>query len=230
MPFDTKEELSRVCEMIIGYQKGLEEIEKYISRLNQYITDMDRQLKESNPAESFATYGKSLAELQEQIETVKDLTERMSDGQRGFIAESRIISRFNDNVERLEKDLDDFNIRVDSLSKKLYNRDFQNAIETMKAIAEDSRESATSEYHHVTDHDYDILQHEYETSLKECLQKDVVRRYIVALTDVLIKTRLRREEFESLQRLSTKMLHSDSNALKAFLQDVQMEEIQTPHA
>ena len=220
---DSKEELSRVCETIIGYQKGLEDIEKYISRLNQYVSGLDADLKASDPAGTFAAYGKSLEELQKQVEAVKVLTEAMRDGQHGLIAESRVISRFNERVERFELAMKSFNQRVDSLSQKLYNKDFNNAIKAMHTIAEDSRQSATYEYRHVTDHDYEILRHEYESSLQKCRQKGVVRRYLAAMTEALVDTRLKRKEFESLQRLTEKMLHSDSRALKAFLQDVQQE-------
>ena len=221
MPWENKEELSRACEAIIRYQKGLADIEKYIGRLNQYVAELDDNLKQADPAGTFAAYGKSLATLQEQVETVKALTESMRDGQRGLLSESRAISRFNARVEFFEEAMKAFNQRVDSLSQKLYNKDFNNAIKAMHAIAEDSKQSATYEYRHVTDHDYEILCHEYEASLEKCRQKGLVKRYLTAMTETLVETKLKRPEFESLQRLTEKMLHSDSKALKAFLQDVQ---------
>lgn len=223
MSVDTKEELSRVCESIIGYQKGLEDIERYIGRLNQYVKEMDADLKESDPAGAFASYGDLLEELQEKVERVKELTEEMRDAKDGFLVESRIIRQFNYHVEHFETDMEEFNKRADNLSKKLYNKDFNNAIKAMHAIAEDAKQSGTYEYRHVTEHDYDILKHEYESSLKSCRQKRIVTQYLAAVTDVLVETRLKRGEFESLQRLTEKMVHSDSKALRAFLQEVQQE-------
>ncbi|MFV0636808.1 hypothetical protein [Mitsuokella sp. WILCCON 0060] len=223
MSFDTKEDLAHVCESVINYQKGLEEIEKYIGRLNEYVANLDKELKETDAAGKFAAYGQSLAELQENAEKVKELTESLRDGERGIFSESRVISKFNYNVRHFEDAMKAFNQRVDSLSQKLYNKDFNNAIKAMNTIAEDSKQSATYEYRHVTSHDYDILMHEYEESLKKCKQKGIVTRYLAAMTETLVETKLKRGEFESLQRLTEKMLHSDTKSLQKFLETVQNE-------
>ena len=223
MSFDTKEDLARVCEAVIRYQKGLEEIEKYIHRLNDYVDHLDQDLKQTDAAGTFAAYGKSLEELQDSIERVKGLMKNIQEGQNGISASSRIISSFNYSVHDFEDAMKSFNQRADSLSQKLYNKDFNNAIKAMNVIAEDSKRSGTYEYRHVTDHDYDILMHEYENSLKQCHQRGIVTRYLTAMTETLLETKLKRGEFESLQRLTEKMLHSDSKALRQFLEKVRSE-------
>ena len=43
MSFDAKEDLQRVCEAILGYQKSLEEIDKYIDRLNRRMTELNEK-------------------------------------------------------------------------------------------------------------------------------------------------------------------------------------------
>lgn len=40
MAFDTKEDLQKICEAVIAYQKGLEDIDKYIGRLNSRIGEL----------------------------------------------------------------------------------------------------------------------------------------------------------------------------------------------
>lgn len=224
-PRNTKEDLAHICESVIGYQKGLEEIEKYIRRLNEYVASLDQDLKETDAAATFEAYGQSLAELKSNIEKVKELTESLRDGEHGLFSESRVISRFNYSVRNFEDAMKTFNQRVDSLSQKLYNKDFNNALKAMNAIAEDSKQSATYEYRHVTNHDYDILVHEYEESLKKCHQKGIVTNYLKAMTDTLVNTKLKRGEFESLQRLTEKMLHSDTKSLQKFLDDVKQEKV-----
>lgn len=88
-PLSTKEDLAHICESVIGYQKGLEEIEKYIRRLNDYVANLDKDLKETDAAATFEAYGQSLAELKSNIENVKELTESLRDGERGLFSESR---------------------------------------------------------------------------------------------------------------------------------------------
>ncbi len=221
MSFEQKEDLARVCESVINYQKALGEIEKYIGRINEYVAHLNADLKETDVTATFASYRQSLEELKENIEKVKELTENLRDGEKGILAESRVINKFNTNVHYFEEAMKSFNQRVDSLSQKLYNKDFNNAIKAMNAIAEDSKQSAIYEYRHVTNHDYDILMHEYEESLKKCKQKGIVTRYFTAMTETLVETKLKRGEFESLQRLTEKMLHSDTKSLQKFLETVQ---------
>lgn len=114
----------------------------------------------------------------------------------------------------------DFSQRVDSLTQKLYNKDFNNAVKAMNAIAEETKQSATYEYRHVTDHDYDILMHEYDLSLANCSQKGAVQRLLAGVQEALCETNLKRGEHESLERLIEKMVHSDSRALKRFLAEI----------
>ncbi len=44
MTQERRDELQKVCEAILGYQKGLEEIDKYLGRLNGYMGQLGERL------------------------------------------------------------------------------------------------------------------------------------------------------------------------------------------
>lgn len=224
MSFEAKEDLQRVCEAVLSYQKGLEEVDKYIGRLNSYMAELTVELKEAGVTQTFNEYGKQLEDLRAQCEHLKKIFKEIQDGQSGLVSQLKILGRFQYAVRNFEDTMKSFTQRADSLSQKLYNKDFNNAIKAMNAIAEETRQSGTYEYRHVTDHDYDILTHEYEQSLKACKQKTPIKDLMTGVYEALCGTRLKREEHESLQRLIEKMVHSDSNALKKFLTDVMNEQ------
>lgn len=221
MSFDTKEDLQKVCESVIGYQKGLEEIEKYIGRLNQYMTKLKENIEQEKAAEAFREYGDQIEELQTQTTRIGELFREIQDGQNGLVEQFKVLGRFRYAVRNFEDSMKEFNQRADSLTQKLYNKDFANAVKAMNAIAEETKQSATYEYRHVTDHDYEILMHEYDISLKACRQKNAVQQLLAGVQKALCETQLKRGEHESLQRLIEKMVHSDSKALKRFLEEVQ---------
>lgn len=221
MSFDTKEDLQKVCEAVIGYQKGLEEIEKYIGRLNQYMGELRDNIAKEKAAEVFRGYGGQLEELRGQGERIQNLVAELQNGQNGLAEQIKHLGRFHYAVRNFEDTMKEFNQRADSLTQKLYNKDFNNAVKAMNAIAEDSKQSGTYEYRHVTDHDYDIVMHEYNQSLAACKQKAPIQHLLSGVQEALCETRLKREEHESLQRLVEKMAHSDSKALKRFMEAIQ---------
>ena len=220
MSFEAKEDLQRVCEAVIGYQKGLEEIDKYIGRLNRYMDELAQKVAEEDATGTFREYGIRLEEIKAETEHLKDIFKEIQDGQSGLAAQLKILGRFQYAVRNFEDTMKEFSQRADILSQKLYNKDFNNAVKSMNAIAEETKQSATYEYRHVTDHDYDILTHEYNLSLKSCKQKGVVNRLLASVQEALCETSLKRSEHESLERLIEKMTHSDSKALKKFLEEV----------
>ncbi len=223
MAFETKEDLQRVCESVIKYHKGLEEIDKYIRRLNDYVGELNVKLASKGAAETFEEYGKRLEGLREQTDRLNGIFDEIHDGKGGLNDQMSIIWKFREAVEDFEETMKEFNIRADSLSQKLYNKDFNNAIKAMNAISEDSKQSGTYEYRHKTDHDYDILVHEYELSLKDCKEKERLQAFLEGAYDMLCETKLKKAEYESLQRLLEKMVHSDSGSLKKFLDEVRGE-------
>lgn len=221
MSFDTKEDLQKVCESIIGYQKGLEEIEKYIGRLNRYMVELKENVAQEKAADVFREYGDQIEEMMEQTSRLVELFRAVQDGEDGLAERTKVLGRFRYAVRNFEDRMKEFNHRVDSLTQKLYNKDFANAVKAMNAIAEETKQSATYEYRHITEHDYDILMHEYNIALKSCKQTNAVHQLLSGVQKALCETQLKRGEHESLQRLIEKMVHSDSKSLKRFLSEVQ---------
>jgi len=221
MSFDTKEDLQKVCESIIGYQKGLEEIEKYIGRLNRYMVELKENVAQEKAADVFREYGDQIEEMMEQTSRLVELFRAVQDGEDGLAERTKVLGRFRYAVRNFEDRMKEFNHRVDSLTQKLYNKDFANAVKAMNAIAEETKQSATYEYRHITEHDYEILMHEYNIALKGCKQKNAVHQLLSGVQKALCETQLKRGEHESLQRLIEKMAHSDSKSLKRFLSEVQ---------
>lgn len=220
MSSETKEDLQRVCEAVMKYHKGLEEIDKYIRHLNSYVDELNEKLAAKGASEAFEDYGKRLEGLREQTDRLNDIFEEMRDGQSGLKSQMGILWKFKDAVEGFEETMKEFNQRADSLSQKLYNKDFNNAIKAMNAISEDSKHSGTYEYRHRTDHDYDILMHEYKLSLESCDERHRIKIFLEGVYDMLCETKLKKAEYEALQRLIEKMLHSDSESLEKFLTEV----------
>lgn len=220
MPFDSKEDLQSVCEAVLTYQHGLEAIEKYIGRLNGYVGELTAKLAQSGLTETVDDYGARLKDLEAGMEEVAKSIHVLRDSKNGIGEQVRMIGRFDHAVKRFEESMAEFNQRADSLSQKLYNKDFNNAIKSMNAIAEESRGSGTYEYRHVTDHDYTILKEEYEGSIAYAENREQVMAFLTAVRDIVLDSRLKHEEYESLQRLVEKMLHSDSKALNNFLNDI----------
>lgn len=217
MSSETKEDLQRVCEAVIKYHKGLEKIDKYIRQLNSYVDELNEKLAAKGAAETFEDYGKRLEGLREQTDKLNGVFEEMRDGQSGLKSQMGILLKFKEAVEEFEDTMKEFNQRADTLSQKLYNKDFNNAIKAIKAISEDSKQSGTYEYRHRTDHDYDILVHEYELALKSCGERQRIKIFLEGAYDMLCETKLKKAEYEALQRLIEKMVHSDSEALEKFL-------------
>ncbi|MBO6210262.1 MAG: hypothetical protein J6N99_06185, partial [Schwartzia sp.] len=119
MSFDTKEDLQKVCESVIGYQKGLEEIEKYIGRLNQYMTKLKENIEQEKAAEVFREYGDQIEELQAQTTRIGELFREIQDGQNGLVEQFKVLGRFRYAVRNFEDIMKEFNQRVDSLTQKL---------------------------------------------------------------------------------------------------------------
>ncbi len=226
---DSKDDLQKICETVMRYQKGLDNIDSYIKRLNEHVAMLNERLEKQDLTTTFSAYADQLKLLEEQITNLSDLYHDLTAGQSNMARQMRSIHRFNEGMEAFEESMKSFNQRVDSLSQKLYNKDFNNAIKCMYAIAEESRQSATYEYRHTTDHDYEILMHEYAQSLKGCRQKTAVRNLLQGIRGALLETRLKKEENESLQRLILKMVHSDSKSLGEFLDSVDEEAAKKSH-
>lgn len=68
MSFETKEDLQKVCEAILGYQKSLEEIDKYIDRLNRRMRELNEKAAQEQTQHIFAEYSEILDGVQEKCQ------------------------------------------------------------------------------------------------------------------------------------------------------------------
>lgn len=116
----------------------------------------------------------------------------------------------------------------------------------MNELAADSRSQGTYAYRHLTDHDYEILMHEYQTAFGRLLPSNEqnksqggdaaehtrdeaqdeaeqtnarknVRAFLQAAYQLLEETSLTQQEYEGLQRLIEKLVHSRHEARSRFL-------------
>lgn len=225
MSFDTKEDLQRVCEAILGYQKSLEEIDKYIDRLNRRMTELNEKAGKEETQNIFAEYNEILDSVQGKMAGLHEAMDKITQGEEGIVEQMKFMRRFFYAVRNFEETMEKFNHRADSLSQKLYNKDFNNAVKAMNSIAQDAKRSGTYEYKHITNHDYDILQHEYKLALEKSSQRDLIDAYLLGAYHLLCDASLRRDEYEALQRLMEKMVHSDSKALTRFIKENMPEKI-----
>ena len=220
MSFETKEDLQKVCEAILGYQKSLEEIDKYIDRLNRRMKELNEKAAQEQTQHIFAEYSEILDGVQEKMSGLHESMEEITQGEEGLLEQMKFMRRFFYAVRNFEDTMDKFNQRADALSQKLYNKDFNNAVKAMNSIAQDTKRSGTYEYKHITSHDYDILQHEYKLALEKSDQRELIDKYLQGAYNLLCESSLRREEYEALQRFMEKMVHSDSKALTRFMKEI----------
>ena len=213
-----QQEIRDVCEAVMGCQRGMEEIEKYIGRLNDYVASLNAGLENAQVEDEYQRYGQRLETLQTQAEKLVKVMRNIREGQRGIGQQTKQLARLDYTVGAFERSMNAFNQRMDSLSQKLYNKDFRNALKAMEAMTEDAKRYASYEYLHTTDNDLEIMEQEYAAGLASCKQKGLVKRYIEAAQALLCETRLKKEEHEALQRLVTKMAHAESGALKEFVE------------
>lgn len=218
MEFDTKESFQRICEAVIAYQKGLEDIDKYIGRLNGRIGELTERGAGSQTEEIFAEYSNMLEKIEEKLGRFEEMQQKLVQDNEGLADQLKQLRRFSYAVGRFEESMEDFSRRADALSQKLYNKDFNNAIKSMNSIANDSRHSGTYEYRHPTDHDKDILRHEYKLAVDglDELNKEMLDAVITSTAAVFTEIALKRPNHEAMQRLMEKMLHSKSDALEEF--------------
>ncbi len=223
MAFDTKEDLQKICEAIIAYQKGLEDIDKYIGRLNSRIGELAERGGGAQTEEVFTEYSNMLEKIEGKLNRFEEIQEKLVKDNEGLADQLKQLRRFSYAVKNFEESMADFTQRADALSQKLYNKDFNNAIKSMNSIANDSRRSGTYEYQHFTNHDLDILRHEYKLVMEEGIMDDSKKLVNSLLADILFlfsQVPLKRASHEALQRLMEKLMHSRSEALEAFAEDI----------
>ena len=81
MTQERRDELQKVCEAILGYQKGLEEIDKYLGRLNGYMGQLGERLQEKQLDEVFCQYSAKIDSMTEGIAGIGARLQALQDGE-----------------------------------------------------------------------------------------------------------------------------------------------------
>lgn len=218
MTQERRDELQKVCEAILGYQKGLEEIDKYLGRLNGYMGQLGERLQEKQLDEVFCQYSAKIDSMTEGIAGIGARLQALQAGENGMSEQMKQMSRFSNAVMNFESAMRSFNQRADNLSQKLYNKDFNTALKTMNNMVLEAGRATTNEYKRPTAHDFDILMDEYKKcSSREAGKINALNVLLKAVGNAMLKLRLNRAEQEAFNRLLEKMANSDSEALKKFV-------------
>lgn len=168
-----------------------------------------------------------LEEVEGKLNRFEEMQQKLVKDNEGLADQLKQLRRFSYAVKNFEESMADFTQRADTLSQKLYNKDFNNAIKSMNSIANDSRRSGTYEYQHFTNHDLDILRHEYKLVMGYGItetSKSIVISVLIDIITLLRHVTLNRANHEALQRLIEKLLHSRSEAVEAFASDIENTE------
>ena len=218
MTQERRDELQKVCEAILGYQKGLEEIDKYLGRLNGYMGQLGERLQEKQLDEVFCQYSAKIDSMTEGIAGIGARLQALQAGENGMSEQMKQMSRFSNAVMNFESAMRSFNQRADALSQKLYNKDFNTALKTMNNMVMEAGRATTNEYKGPTAHDFDILMDEYKKwSSREAGKINALQLLLKTIGEAMLHLRLNRAEQEAFNRLLEKMANSDSEALKKFV-------------
>lgn len=199
------------------YRQGLSEVTGDIETLNAQVETLHMKLRAEESAQVLARYDAQLEALQEEAGKAARQLQALDDSRAEEAGQFQHISEFAAAVQNFTASMEAFNQRADALSQKLYHKDFNNAVKAQQTLAADAKREKDRELRHVTDHDLDILKEQYQASLADCAQQELVRAYLQAAGRLLLGARLRHAERESLHGLMLKMQHSESKALQSFL-------------
>lgn len=217
------EMLERVRQLGLSmarYQQGLAEINGEIRTLHGQLETLHATLQAEDAAQVLARYDAQLEALQAEARSAARRLQELDSSRADEQGQLQRITEFAAALENFTASMDAFSRRADALSQKLYHRDFNNAVKAEQTLADDARREKHRELHHVTDRDRDILKEQYQASLAKCAQQGLVRDYLQATGRLLLGARLRHAEREALHGLLLKMQHSDSKALRSFLDEV----------
>ena len=218
MTQERRDELQKVCEAILGYQKGLEEIDKYLGRLNGYMGQLGERLQEKQLDEVFCQDSAKIDSMAEGSAGIGARLQALQAGENGMSEQMKQMSRFSNAVMNFESAMRSFNQRADALSQKLYNKDFNTALKTMNNMVMEAGRATTNEYKRPTAHDFDILMDEYKKcSSREAGKINALQLLLKTIGEAMLHLRLNRAEQEAFNRLLEKMANSDSEALKKFV-------------
>ena len=72
-----KNELQQVCETVLALQKGVEEVDRYLGRVNTTVSELEKRLEAEKLQERLAVCEKKLSGITAELKRISDLTEKL---------------------------------------------------------------------------------------------------------------------------------------------------------
>lgn len=238
--------LQDACEAIMAYQEGLAGIDACLDDFMTSLKKLQQDLRMEETRGRFTACEQAIERLTSQVEACAQSFAVIHHHQKGLSQSFLMIEELRAAMQLFEQAMGRYQQQAGNLNRKLYNRDFQATLKSMNELAADSRSQGTYAYRHLTDHDYEILMHEYQTAFGRLLSSNEqnkshggdaaehtrdeaqdeaeqanarknVRAFLQAAYQLLEETSLTQQEYEGLQRLIEKLVHSRHEARSRFL-------------
>lgn len=238
--------LQDACEAIMAYQEGLAGIDACLDDFMTSLKKLQQDLRMEETRGRFTACEQAIERLTSQVEACAQSFAVIHHHQKGLSQSFAKIEELRAAMQLFEQAMGRYQQQAGNLNRKLYNRDFQATLKSMNELAADSRSQGTYAYRHLTDHDYEILMHEYQTAFGRLLPSNEqnksqggdaaehtrdeaqdeaeqanarknVRAFLQAAYQLLEETSLTQQEYEGLQRLIEKLVHSRHEARSRFL-------------
>lgn len=233
--------LQDICESILMYQQGLEAIDACLDDFTTSLKKLQQNLHQEETRSRFAACEQAVERLTGQVEACAASFDVIHHHQKGLSQSFAKIEELRAAMQQFEQAMARYQHQAGNLNRKLYNRDFQATLKNMNELAADSRSQGTYAYRHMTDHDYEILMHEYQTAFGQLLARSAtntvkvqgessfsrnasadekarenIHIFLQAAHRLLDETSLTQQEYEGLQRLLEKLVHSHHEARSRF--------------
>lgn len=238
--------LQDACEAIMAYQEGLAGIDACLDDFMTSLKKLQQDLRMEETRGRFTACEQAIERLTSQVEACAQSFAVIHHHQKGLSQSFAKIEELRAAMQLFEQAMGRYQQQAGNLNRKLYNRDFQATLKSMNELAADSRSQGTYAYRYLTDHDYEILMHEYQTAFGRLLPSNEqnkshggdaaehtrdeaqdeaeqanarknVRAFLQAAYQLLEETSLTQQEYEGLQRLIEKLVHSRHEARSRFL-------------
>ncbi|WP_147369897.1 hypothetical protein [Mitsuokella sp. AF33-22] len=230
----------------MAYQEGLAGIDACLDDFMTSLKKLQQDLRMEETRGRFTACEQAIERLTSQVEACAQSFAVIHHHQKGLSQSFAKIEELRAAMQLFEQAMGRYQQQAGNLNRKLYNRDFQATLKSMNELAADSRSQGTYAYRHLTDHDYEILMHEYQTAFGSLLPSNEqnkshggdaaehtrdeaqdeaepanarknVRAFLQAAYQLLEETSLTQQEYEGLQRLIEKLVHSHHEARSRFL-------------
>lgn len=246
MPLQPSISLQNACEAMMAYQEGLAAIDACLDDFMTSLKKLQQDLQMEETRGRFTACEQAIEHLTSQVEACAQSFAVIHHHQKGLSQSFAKIEELRAAMQQFEQAMEHYQHQAANLNRKLYNRDFQATLKSMNELAADSRSQGTYAYRHLTDHDYEILMHEYQTAFGRLLPSNEqdkpqdretaehvrdeaqdeteqakarknVHTFLQAACQLLEETSLTQQEYEGLQRLIEKLVHSRHEARSRFL-------------